>query len=87
MKMNVYSINVLYLECVMQGGDGVGDSGEASVRGDRGGGDDSASVEREQGQSSSCQLTRAPSCGSCLDDGSLLLGHQARVQASGLDLK
>ena len=37
---------------------------------------------------SSCQLTsRAPSCGSCLEDGGLLLGHQARVQACGLDLE
>ena len=72
----------------MQGGDGVGDSGEAGVRGDWGGGDDGASVEREQGQASSCQLTsRAPSCGSCLEDGGLLLGHQARVQACGLDLE
>ena len=72
----------------MQGGDGVSDGGQASVGGDRGGGDHGPGVEGEQGQTSSCQLTSgAPSCRSCLDDGRLLLGHQARVQARGLDLQ
>ena len=72
----------------MQGGDGVSYGGEAGVRGHWRGGDHGPGVEGEQGQTSSCQLTSgAPSCRSCLDDGRLLLGHQAGVQARGLDLR
>ena len=71
----------------MQGGDGVGDGGEPGVRGHGRGGDHGAGVEGQQGQTSSCQLTGGASSCSCLDDGGLLLGHQARVQARGLDLK
>ena len=71
----------------MQGGDGVGEGGEPGVRGHGRGGDHGPGVEGEQGQTSSCELTGlAPSCRR-LDDGGLLLGHQARVQARGLDLE
>ena len=72
----------------MQRGEGVSDSWESGVRGDWGGGDEGAGGEGEQWQTSGCKLSSgAPSCGSCLDESSLLLGHQARVEAGGLDLK